>query len=68
MTPIPGEHDSAAVGMSPQAIERRLRDLADLYNLGVIIEESRRAGKFRALSGGTPPVAPGTQIDDGNIR
>jgi hypothetical protein len=42
--------------MSPQAVERRLRDLAQLYSLGMVIEESRRAGKFRNLTDESPAV------------
>ena len=33
------------VDMSPEAIDRRLRDLAQLYRLGCSLKEARRLGK-----------------------
>lgn len=35
--------------MSPEAIERRLRDLAQLYRLGKSIEGSQKLGKVSNL-------------------
>ncbi|UCH96699.1 MAG: hypothetical protein JSV88_07565 [Candidatus Aminicenantes bacterium] len=33
------------VEMSPEAIDRRLLDLAQLYKLGIAIQDARRLGK-----------------------
>jgi hypothetical protein len=42
---------SIEVDMSPEAIDRRLRDLAQLYRLGKEIPHARRLGKVRDLRG-----------------
>lgn len=37
------------VDMSPEAIDRRMRDLAQLYKLGIAIQEARRLGRVEDL-------------------
>ena len=37
------------VEMSPEAIDRRLLDLAQLYKLGVAIRDARRIGKVNEI-------------------
>jgi len=37
------------VDMSPEAIDRRMRELAQLYRLGMRIRSARRLGKVRDL-------------------
>jgi hypothetical protein len=37
------------VDMSPEAIDRRLRELAGLYRLGMSLQGARRLGKLRDL-------------------
>ena len=37
------------VDMSPEAVDRRLRDLAQLYRLGLQISTARRLGKVKDL-------------------
>jgi hypothetical protein len=37
----------AKVDMSPEAIDRRLRKLAQLYRLGLSLSKARRIGKVR---------------------
>jgi hypothetical protein len=64
MTANQASRNPPTADMSPQAVEQRLRDLAQLYRLGTMIEESRRAGKFRDLRGG-PTIACAGQRNDG---
>jgi hypothetical protein len=40
-----GGAERREVDMSPEAIDRRLRELAQLYRLGVEIRDARRIGK-----------------------
>jgi hypothetical protein len=35
--------------MSPEAIDSRLRDLAQLYKLGIAIQDARRLGKVNEI-------------------
>ena len=35
--------------MSPEAIDRRLLDLAQLYKLGISIKDARRLGKVKEI-------------------
>jgi hypothetical protein len=42
---------SIEVDMSPEAIDRRLRDLGQIYRLGKEIPHARRLGKVRDLRG-----------------
>ncbi len=37
------------VEMSPEAIDRRLKDLAQLYKLGIAIRDARRLGKVNEI-------------------
>ena len=37
------------VDMSPEAIDRRLMDLAQLYKLGISIQDARRLGKVNEI-------------------
>ena len=37
------------VDMSPEAIDRRLRELAGLYRIGMSLQGARRLGKLRDL-------------------
>jgi hypothetical protein len=37
------------VEMSPEAIDRRLLDLAQLYKLGIAIQNARRLGKVNEI-------------------
>ncbi|MCK4765449.1 MAG: hypothetical protein KAW12_24820 [Candidatus Aminicenantes bacterium] len=37
------------VEMSPEAIDRRLRELAQLYKLGIAIRDARRLGKVNEI-------------------
>lgn len=39
------------VDMSPEAIDRRMRELAQLYRLGVEIRKARPLGKLRQRNG-----------------
>ena len=41
----------AKVDMSPEAIDRRLRKLAQLYRLGRSLSQAQRVGKVRELQG-----------------
>ncbi len=41
--------------MSPEGIDRRMRDLAQLYRLGVEIAKARPLGKLRQLRAGEDP-------------
>jgi hypothetical protein len=45
----------AQVDMSPEGIDRRMRDLAQLYRLGVEIAKARPLGKLRQLRAGEDP-------------
>jgi hypothetical protein len=36
---------TSGVDMSPQAIDRRLRELGQLYKLGMSLQKARRIGK-----------------------
>jgi hypothetical protein len=41
--------ESKAIDMSPEGIDRRMREVAQLYRLGVEIAKARRLGKLRDL-------------------
>jgi hypothetical protein len=56
-TPKPGEID-----MSAEAIEQRLRDLAQLYRFGMAIEEARR--KWSADESDSGAQADATDVGD----
>jgi hypothetical protein len=43
------------VDMSPEGIDRRMRDLAQLYRLGVEIAKARPLGKLRHVRAGEEP-------------
>lgn len=52
----------AAVDMSPEAIDRRLRELGQLYELGMEIRSARWLGTLkeleqRAARSGSPPTS-----------
>lgn len=44
-----GTKRSEQVDMSPEGIDRRMRDLAQIYRLGLEIAKARPAGKLRDL-------------------
>lgn len=49
--------EARTVDMSPEGIDRRMRELAQLHRLGLAIGKARRLGKLRDLrgSGGLDP-------------
>jgi hypothetical protein len=68
MTANQASRSSPIADMSPHAVEQRLRDLAQLYRLGTVIEESRRAGKFRDLTDGPPSAGMVKTNEAGTVR
>lgn len=41
------------IDMSPSAIDRRLRELAQIYRLGIAIKSARRLGKLQDIESAT---------------
>ncbi len=56
------------VDMSPEAIDRRLRDLGQLYELGIQISSARWLGTLKDLKQGsaTTGSVPATQAEEGS--
>jgi hypothetical protein len=54
------------VDMSAEAIDQRLRDLGQLYKLGVSLRSARRLGRVRDLTSSvdTEPAESPTQRED----
>lgn len=57
MTKLNPEHPPK-VDMSPQAIDRRLRELGQLYELGMSLQKARRIGKVGKSVSETPKENP----------
>ena len=38
-----------AIDMSPEALDQRIRDVAQLYKLGIALKDARRIGKVEQL-------------------
>lgn len=68
MTPKQAKLDSPGADMSAAAVEQRLRDLAQLYKLGTVIDESRRLGKFRNLVDGPAQIGTVQLNEDAVVR
>lgn len=51
------DSDRPKVDMSPEAVSRRLRELGQLYRLGMSLQKARRIGKVEspAQAAETPP-------------
>ena len=43
---------SKRIDMSPQAVDRRLRELAELYRFWTALEDARRRGELRSPESG----------------
>ena len=56
----PRQNWTAPTDMSPEAIDQRLRDVAQLRKLGLLIQETRPLGKWSDLQmpSDVPPAKP----------
>ena len=54
----PRQSRAAAVDMSPEAIDQRLRDVSQLRKLGLLIQEARPLGKWSDLRMSSDALSP----------
>jgi hypothetical protein len=56
------------IDMSPEALDQRLRDLAQLYKLGMALKDARRIGKVEQLRQAEPESSRSSNVLVDGIR